>query len=77
MKQVRILTATNPEVLEQNVNEELKGLNLIDGISIVDIKYSCSSTVFTALIEYTQVEKKILFEQDIADTDKVINIIEE
>lgn len=77
MRQVKILTATNPEVLERDVNEELKKLNVIDGISVVDIKYSYSGPIFTALIEYTQVEKITLFEQDIAETDKVINLKEE
>ena len=77
MNQVKILTATNPEVLETSVNEELKRLNMIDGLNISDIKYSCSGSIFTAMIEFNQVEKKILFEQDIADTDKIINLKEE
>jgi len=76
MNQIKILTSTNPEVLETEVNEELKRLNVIDGINIVDIKYSCSGSMFTAMIEYKQIEKKILFEQDIADTDKVVNLNE-
>ena len=76
MNQVKILTSTNPEVLETNVNEELRRLNLIDGLQIVDIKYSCSGSMFTAMIEFNQVEKKILFEQDIADTEKIVNLNE-
>lgn len=77
MKQVKILTSTNPEVLETEVNEELKRLNLIEGIDIEDIKYSNSGNTYTAMIEYKQVEKKILFEQDIADTGKIVNLKEE
>ena len=76
MNQVKILTATNPEILETNVNEELKRLNLIEGLQIVDIKYSCSGSIFTAMIEFNQVEKKILFEQDIANTEKIVKLEE-
>jgi hypothetical protein len=64
-------------VLETEINEELKRLNLIDGIDIEDIKYSNSGSIYTAMIEYKQTEKKILFEQDIADTDKIVNLKEE
>ena len=77
MNQVKILNATSAEQLENDLNEELRRLNVIDGISIVDIKYSCSGSIYTALIEYKQIEKKILFEQDITDTDKVVNLNED
>lgn len=77
MKQVKLVTSTDPLVLETEINEELKRLNLIDGIDIEDIKYSNSGSIYTAMIEYKQTEKKILFEQDIADTDKIVNLKEE
>ena len=77
MKQVKLVTSTDPLVLETEINEELKRLNLIDGIDIEDIKYSNSGSIYTAMIEYRQVEKKILFEQDVTDTDKLVNLKEE
>ena len=77
MRQVKILVATNPDILEEDLNEELKRLNSVEGLTILDIKYTNSNSQFTAMIEFKQEEKKILFEQDIAETDKLINLKEE
>lgn len=81
MKQVEIFADTDYMYVTECVNKELKRLDLIDGVEIEDIKYSVAgvapSCVFTAMIIHKRTEKKILFEQDIADTDKIVNLKEE
>ena len=76
MKQVKLIQEDSLKGLEEALNNEYKRLSSIYGINILETKFIQSGASFSALIEYEQIEKKILFEQDIIDTDKIVKLEE-